>query len=313
MPELLAILSPPRSFSSVVSTMIGEHPQLYGFPEFHLFLGDTVQEVIDLEIKRVPTYAGPHGVLRTLAMLHDGVQTTTTVIRAAAWLNERRDWSTKSLMDYLLEKVSPKIGVEKSPLTAIKPACLERAYTFYPNAYYLHLTRHPLPSRTSIKEFKERGRKKTYRGMDQFMTWHFIHSNILNFTAGMPLGQYMRIRGEDVLSEPERFLPQIAEWMGLRTDRAAIEAMLHPENSPYAVTGPQPAGGGNDPKFMRNPVLRKSNVKQPSLANFFAQGEKIDWLPERVSIALEKSPLAMAPQKEIEEEISAMAALFGYY
>ena len=313
MPELLFILSPPRSFSSVVSTMIGEHPELYGFPELHLFLGDTIQEVIDAELKRAPTYTGPHGVLRTLAMLHDGVQTTATVIRAAAWLNDRRDWSTKRLMDYLLEKVGPQIGVEKTPLTAIKPECLERTYTFYPNAYYLHLTRHPLPSRDSIKEFQDRGRAKTYRGMDQFMAWHYIHSNIVRFTAGMPLGQSMRIKGEDVLSDPNRFLPQIAEWMGLRTDRAAIEAMLHPENSPYAVPGPQPARGGNDPKFMRSPALRPGNVRQPSLADFFAKGEEIDWLSQRFSTGLEKSPLAMAPRKQIEEEITEMAALFGYY
>jgi hypothetical protein len=318
MSELLVILSPPRSFSSVVSTMIGEHPEIYGFPELHLFLGDTVREVIDTELKRAPHYAGPPGVIRTLAMLHDGVQTTATAIRAAAWLNERRGWSTKQLMDYLLEKVAPLVGVEKSPVTSIRPQFLERAYALYPNAFYLHLTRHPLPSRNSIKEFqdrkRERGRPEENRKeMDQFMQWHYIHTNIIRFTAGLPLGQSMRIKGEDVLSQPEIFLPQIAEWMGLRTDREAIEAMMHPENSPYAAPGPQPARGGNDPKFMRNPVLRKSNVRQPSLANFFAQDEQIEWFSDRFSAALSQSPLEAAPQRQIEGEISSTAALFGYY
>jgi hypothetical protein len=32
----MLILCPPRSFSSVVSAMIGQHPQLYGFPELNL-------------------------------------------------------------------------------------------------------------------------------------------------------------------------------------------------------------------------------------------------------------------------------------
>ena len=318
MSELLVILSPPRSFSSVVSTMIGEHPQIYGFPELHIFLGDTIREVLDAELKRSPHYAGPPGVLRALAMLHEGVQTTSTIVRAAAWLNERRDWSSKRLMDYLLEKVAPKVGVEKSPVTSIRPQFLERVYALYPNAYYLHLTRHPLPSRNSIKEFQDRKIGKAQdtesrRSMDQFLQWHYIHTNIVRFTNGLPLGQTMRIKGEDVLSQPDIFLPQIAEWMGLRTDQEAIEAMKHPENSPYAVPGPPPARGGNDPKFMRDPKLRKSNVRQPSLADFFAKGENIDWLSARFTTALEKSPLKMAPRQQFEEEISTMAALFGYY
>ncbi|MEA3277491.1 MAG: sulfotransferase, partial [Pseudomonadota bacterium] len=61
--KFLIILSPPRSFSSVVSTVIGQHPDLYGFPELHLFIGDTVQEVIDVEYGKA-NYFGPPGVLR---------------------------------------------------------------------------------------------------------------------------------------------------------------------------------------------------------------------------------------------------------
>ena len=45
-PDPLVILSPARSFSSVVSTMIGEHPQLYGFPELHICTSDSLEDVI---------------------------------------------------------------------------------------------------------------------------------------------------------------------------------------------------------------------------------------------------------------------------
>jgi hypothetical protein len=115
MAKLLIMLSPPRSFSSVVSTMIGQHPDIYGFPELHIFVGDTVQEIIDFEKRNKKGHAGPSGLLRTLAQIRDGVQTNGSAFRAIGWLHDRRDCSTKKLMDYLLEAVSPKIGLEKVP------------------------------------------------------------------------------------------------------------------------------------------------------------------------------------------------------
>ena len=300
--------------------MLGEHPELYGFPELHLFLGDTVREVLDLERdhKGGANYTGPPGVLRSLAQLHDGVQTTGTAIRAGVWLQERADWSTKTLMDYLFEKVAPRIAVEKSPPTSVRLMFMERAYAFYPDAFYLHLTRHPIPNRESLKEFqlhrRERAGEEDWQArVDQFVSWHSVHMNILRFTATLPPGQTLRIKGEDILSEPDLFLPQIAEWMGLRTDREAIEAMKHPENSPYACVGALPARGGNDPKFMRSPKLRAGKVKQPSLEAFFEKNPEISWFGKTTQDAIAGSPLKLASSKEISEHISELSALLGYF
>ena len=48
-----------------------------------------------------------------------------------------------------------KIGLEKSPVTSKKAMFLDRVYSYYPEAYYLHLTRHPVSTRSSWKEFAE--------------------------------------------------------------------------------------------------------------------------------------------------------------
>ncbi len=280
MSELLIILCPPRSFSSVVSTMIGQHPEMYCFPELHLFVGNMMKAVMEHEARRGKPH-GPPGLLRTLAQLHDGVQTAVTVAEARMWLHKRMDWSTKQLYDYLLEKldeqVAPKIVVEKSPPTVIRPQFLDRAYAFFPKAYYLHLTRHPITTSGSLKEFRENRAKRfapiKEQPLNSFIFWTKVHKNIINFTNTLPVGQSMRIKGEDLLSEPDVYLPQIAQWLGLRTDKEAIEAMKHPENSPYAFIGPVGATGGNDGKFMRNPKLRPGKVKEPSLADSLAKGE----------------------------------------
>ena len=307
--------------------MLGEHPQMYGFPELHLFIGATVQEVIDRELGRVGgySYAGPPGVLRSLAELHDSVQTAGSIVRASVWLHERGNWSTKALLDYLFRKVSPRIAVEKSPPTALRVQFIERAYTYYPDAFFIHLTRHPLPNRDSLREFVK-GREQKKRGshgedevdnrqqrVDKLISWHFMHDNILRFTSTLPSGQTMRIKGEDILSYPDIFLPQIAEWMGLRTDREAIEAMKHPENSPYARVGPPMARGGNDGKFMRSPKLRRGKIKQPSLEAFLKENPDLQWVSSSVIGKMEQTPLRMASGGEIQEHFSELSALLGYW
>ena len=66
----------------------------------------------------------------------------------------------------------------------------------------------------------------------------------------------MRVRAEDVLNETLPQLRAIAGWLGVRTDEDAIEAMTHPETSPFACFGTEGSGivGGHDPKFLRDPV-----------------------------------------------------------
>jgi hypothetical protein len=317
---MLIILSPPRSFSSVVSTMIGQHPQLYCFPELHLFVADTVGEILDREAKK-ENYTGPPGVLRALAEIQYGVQTTGTIIKAGSWLVEMRHWSTKELVDYLCGLVAPAIAVEKSPITCSNIAFLRRAYAYYPDAYYLHLTRHPVSTRQSMDEFftkrntitRRRGRegRKAPIELDQLLIWYQMHKNIMEFTSKLPTGQVLRLKGEDVLSEPDRYLPQIADWLGVRTDRAAIEEMKHPENSPYARVGPAPARGGNDGKFMRSPVLREGRVREPSLRNMLAT-EEVAWVSEKGRNMFREAGFDFRPEAEITAEVEGMAHCLGY-
>ncbi|MBN2885770.1 MAG: sulfotransferase [Chromatiaceae bacterium] len=309
--RFLILLSPPRSFSSVVSTMIGQHPELYGFPELHLFIGDSVQEVLDREY-RAGNHFGPPGLLRAIAELEFGVQTTATITRAIGWLAERRHWTTKDMMDHLRERVAPRIGMEKSPITALKPLGLERAWTFYPTAHFLHLTRHPVSTRRSMDLFlDQRARTEKRRAFDSLLSWYRFHRNILEFTQRLPPGQSLMVKGEDVLSDPERYLPQIAEWLGLRTDAAAIEAMKHPECSPYAYRGPAPAHGGNDGNFMRDPVLRPGRVREPSLSDFFAR-QSFDWITDEESERLAAAGCQLAPTATLIEDVSALAHRLGY-
>lgn len=308
----LILLSPPRSFSSVVSTMIGQHPDLYGFPELHLFIGDTVQEVLDREY-RAGNHFGPPGLLRTIAELEFGCQTTATITRAIGWLAQRAHWSTKAMMEHLRARVAPRIGMEKSPITALKPLGLERAWAFYPQAHFLHLVRHPVSTRRSMDLFlDQRTRQDQGRPFDSLISWYRFHRNILEFTQSLPPGQALMVKGEDILSEPDRYLPQIAEWLGIRTDAQAIQAMKHPEYSPYAYRGPAPAHGGNDGNFMRAPELRSGRVREPSLKDFLER-QALDWISPEEEQRLASSGYGLASAEHLIEEISGLAQRLGYH
>ena len=115
--------------------------------------------------------------------------------------------------------------------------------------------------------------------MDPERVWRTTHEMIVTMTDDLPIGQCMRLKGEELLGNLDIFLPQICEWLGIRQDAAALDAMLHPEASPYACEGPRGATRGNDPNFLENPKLdleRLARMREPKMAG------ELDWRPGEV-------------------------------
>ena len=283
MQEPLFIIAPGRSYTSVVGGMIGQHPEVYGLPELNLSQVDTLGEMLSTFTGNFEF--GMAGLLRLLAQLHDGEQSEEAVLRARAWILERSHWTTKQAFDHIQEQVGDKVLIEKSPLNVLKMENLERIGRMFPNALYLHLTRNPhtagqssMKLRDALAEGKIEGLggmvSKTRSGLDPEKGWLRAHTHILDFQPTLGLAQYLRIKAEMLLSDPKFYLAQICDWAGLSSDDASIEAMLHPENSPYACMGPPSARFGNDPNFLNNPTLdfdRLAKIKEPSLPG------PVDW------------------------------------
>lgn len=91
---------------------------------------------------------------------------------------------------------------------------------------------------------------------DSLRFWCFVHELIGEFARSLPASQIIRVRGEDLLNEPDKHLSSIAEWLGVRTDKAAIDSMKHPERSPFAKVSPGLCVDDANPKFLRDPRLR---------------------------------------------------------
>lgn len=278
--EPLFILCPGRSFSSVVCAVIGQHPEAFGLPEVHLFAEPTVGDLLDFDTPLFGRVGATSGLKRAVAELTFHEQSYDSVENAARWLDERRSYSGAAMFRELCALASDRVVVDKSPTNSHpdRLALLSRAF---PDAHFLHLSRHPRATcRSQHKAYAGRRRHRGHRGhrgltgFDHEAYWFTRHKSILEFSRRLDPGQYMFLHGEAFFEAPERFLRQICEWLELSADDAAIARMMKPEQSPFAGIGPENAKYGNNVGFIENPHLRVGKIREESLDG------PLEWISE---------------------------------
>jgi hypothetical protein len=270
------VLAAARSYSSVVTAMIGRNPSLAGLPELKLFRYRTVGELaasLPAEWRdRGVTHRSP-GLVRAVAEFCFGDQSERSVTAARAWLQDRARWSGANVLDVLLAGVHPRAAVEKSPENVASAAALRRLSAAYPRARYLHLTRHPASAVPSMREYWRRTMPAhPAHDLDArcAASWLVANQRISRFGAALSAGRYLQLRAENVLNQPAGQLRLVARWLGVPADDAAVAAMRHPEESLFARPGPRGTGveGGADPAFLASPtprpVLLPETLDQPA-------------------------------------------------
>jgi hypothetical protein len=252
--------------------MLGQHPEMYGVPETHLFTSQTMQE---WWTKHRGTYR-TDGLSRAVAQILFNGQTDHTIRRARQWLRCTPQ-STGDVVHVLAEKVSPRILTEKTPQVTERIEHMQRIVCQFPDVRFLHLLRHPFGQVLSrierrLKTLRQASphidmveAARRFDGADPQRLWHRCNSNIVTFLETVHPDHQMRVRGEDLLAEPNRHLREIAIWLKLRSDPEAIDAMMHPERSPFAGFGPPSARRGGDEKFFRAPAVRTIARRRESL------------------------------------------------
>ena len=299
----LFLLAPPRSYTSLVNAMIGQHPQAFGLPELCMFVVDKLKEMwmppTDPRIESQPTWA-IHGFLRAVAEIYAGEQSAAAITMAHHWAIAREERSIASVYQELVAKIDPLISVEKSPIYTTSLKCMLSIREAFPDARFLHLVRHPISQCKSVMSLNEGTFAKYVNSMEftdnraiiePQIAWHDLNINILNFLDTVPKEQQLRMRGEDIIENPRHYLPIICRWLGIRDDDEAIEEMIHTERSPFACFGPFSALFGNDPAFLKGPTFRPHKVKIPSL------DMPVPWRKDK---------------KGLRPEVVAMAQEFGY-
>ncbi len=271
----LFLLAPPRSYTSLMNAMLGQHPQCFGLPELCLFNVETLVELWVRTSDEMGSEAKTrHGLLRAVAEIYAGEQTMDSVRMATHWCAARQQRTTGEVYRELVDKIDPLIAVEKSPAYTVDIQRLWRLYETFPEARFIHLTRHPVGQCKSVMSLYDGTFALFVNSIDfledraivepQF-AWYDLNINIMNFLDHVPAAQQLRIRGEDVMGDPPKWLGAICRWLGIRDDAEAIDEMMHPERSPFACFGPLDAMFGNDPNFLSGPSFRPHVVKVPPL------------------------------------------------
>lgn len=268
----LFILGSPRSFTSLICAVLGQNPRAYGMPELNLFITDTLRELIDAlgGYRQIQL----HGLLRVISHLYTGEQSLKALEMSRRWILRRLDRTTADIYRELCDRVAPLRIVDKSPVYSLKPEYLERLDRAFPDAQYLHLLRHPRTQGESVMKVAEGMMAILANSIDYStdpptidpqISWLNMQQNITSFLAGIPDERKLQLHGEYVLNNRDEGLRKICRWAGLADDDLALEAMLHPEDSPYACLGPLGAHLGNDINFLRSPQLRDGEIRMGSL------------------------------------------------
>jgi hypothetical protein len=310
----LIVLGPGRSYTTLVSAMLGQHPQMFSFPETHLLVTDTLRDWWG----RFGTNFQAHGLLRAVAHLIFRTQNERTVETAREWLLRRLRRPSAEVFCELGAQVVPRKPVDKSPLMVRDLESMIRVFELFPEAHFLHVTRHPLRHGLSMMKMLNditshcnpgaplmssvllspislfAGMTDRSSGtpiLDPQIQWYNQHSAILAFLAGVPPPHRTWIRGEDLVADPDSVLRRLTSRLQLRSDRSAIDSMKHPEKWPFAGSGPANAPGGGDPKFLHKPALRAAKQRPDTLEG------PLPWRPDG---------------KGFTREVRELAERFGY-
>jgi hypothetical protein len=268
--EPVLILTVAQSYSTLTGAMLGQHPQLYDLLETQLFEIDWMRE---WWAEYGEDNHEADGLIRVVAEVVLGHQCRETVKEAREWLWRRRSKTSAEVLHELGERLYPLRIIEGSPIEGASDQevqrKLRRRLLAFPCARFLHLVCHPrsngilqlegLKARSQNSSDSARIARRCARllesgVLDPQVLWYRVNQNIHRFLADVAPRQQMRIRGEDLLAERDTQLIKIANWLGLSCKPDFIEAMEHPETSPFAFIGPPGAPFGGDPSFLRYPT-----------------------------------------------------------
>lgn len=235
-PPAIFVISPPRSGSTLLRTMLGGNPKLFSPPELDLLSFNTLAE-------RRAAFSGAHqfwleGVIRAV-MEVKGCQADQAeqIMRTF----EEQGMSTKAFYGQLQAWIGDRWLVDKTPVYALDLQILRRMEEDFNQPFYIHLTRHPYASIYSFIEAKldqvffRYPHSFTQRELAE-LVWIISHQNILDFLKTVPVERQCRVSFEEMVNLPEASMRKLISFLGLEFN----PEMLKPYEGQKMTSGVRP-------------------------------------------------------------------------
>jgi amino acid adenylation domain-containing protein len=214
-PQAVFVLSPPRSGSTLFRVMLAGHPGLFAPPELELLSFNTLAERRAAFGERFSFWL--EGAIRAVMEVR-GCDAEEAERLLAGF--EAEGWSTQDFYRRLQEWIGPRLLVDKTPSYALDLNILERAEETFEDARYIHLPRHPYGMIRSFEEAKLD--QVFFRHPHSFsrrelaeLIWLVSQRNILRFLERIPPERQLRVRFEDLVTEPAARLEEVCAFLGV--------------------------------------------------------------------------------------------------
>lgn len=201
----------PRSGTTLLQSYLAAHPDVVSFPETQLFTEDkktwTSRQFVRLGLTPRILRNRYDDFLSSLSIQYDEIPKVSKSLVYRSFINK----ALKSLDAFCMAQ-KKRVWVEKTPRHLHE---IDRIRTFLPQAYFIHITRHPFDNIASFYELANNSDTNwfvpdalTYC-VDQWLAARNVH----NFHRGQK--RYIHISYEDLTANTETQLKNLCQFLGL--------------------------------------------------------------------------------------------------
>lgn len=215
---IIFVLCPSRSGSTLLRVILAGHPQLFAPPELHLLTYDTLAQ----RKASLSDDLNNHLLNGAIDAIMQAKQCDFAVAEQLMQGYESENLSTASFYAQLQDWLGDRVLVDKTPSYSYHLNILKRAESsFFSNAIYIHLLRHPYGMIRSFEDAKL-DRLVPFMRSDRFsrreyaeLAWLICQQNIRDFLKDVPSHRQTQIKFEDLVSTPQITLTGLCDFLGM--------------------------------------------------------------------------------------------------
>jgi thioester reductase-like protein len=273
----VVLLSAPRCGSTLLRAMLAGHPQLFAPPELHLLAHEDMAAWHHALAPRM-MHLG-----LTQALLGLGLDPALANTKLERWVASATP--TAAVHAELQALAGARRLVDKSPGHALAPHALARAEARFDAPRYVILTRHPYAAIESFVRLRMSQLFDAGAFDPQLVAeavWERSYANLETFATTVGPLRCHRLSFEQLVSDPERTLTQLCEFLGVDFD----PAMLAPHEAIAQVEREASPHGGRAIGFIGDPNFASRSRIDPALGDAW-KDVRLPWrlAPETAALA----------------------------